>query len=336
MRVLIVSHQYYPVLGGVLVVARLLAQGFLELNAAVRLVTATPTTSQENDPFDVYRRPSPLFLLKLFRWAGQIVMIGPSVRSGWPVFFSRKPCVISHQAGVPVGKLQWALIKKSKNIACSQYLADGIGGDTISVANPFDPSNFCADKSVPKERDFIFVGRLVPDKGSDIFLRALADLRKRGIAVRASIVGAGGEKQTLEKLATELGVADMVVFTGPLHGAELQSTIQRHRIGIIPSRWQEPFGIVALELIACGLPVIAARVGGLPEAVGPCGLLFKNEDYRELSSKMEYLFLDRKLQHRLLSKAQAHLGKSSPKNVAKAYLNVLAGCSVGRQILADK
>ncbi len=324
MNILIISHQYYPVLGGVPVVARLLANGFLQLNANIRLVTATPAKDEEKESFDVYRRPHPLILLKLFKWADQIVMLGPSVRSGWPVFLTRKPCVISHQAGVPVGGFQKALMEKSTNIACSNYLADAIGGNAIGVGNPFDSLTFNYDESIKKDRDFIFVGRLEKDKGADILLRALADLRERRKPIRASIVGAGSSEHSLKQLSVELGVDDMVDFTGPLHCAELRTMIQRHYIGIVPSRWQEPFGIVALELIACGLPVIAASVGGLPEAVGPCGLLFTNEKHQELSHLMEKLYLDRGLQRDLIANAEKHLEKSKPINVAKSYLRVLA------------
>ena len=324
MNTLIVAHQYYPVLGGVPVVARLLANGFLRSNVAVRLVTATRTPNHESDPFLVYRNPHPLLRLELFGWADQIVMIGPSVRSGWPTFFSRKPCVISHQAGLPSGWLQWALVRRARNIACSQYLASAIGRDVVAVPNPFDSSTFRICASVTKDREFIFVGRLVRDKGVDVLLRALANLHSRGMKARMSVVGAGHEEQKLKQLALDLDIGDSVDFTGALHGAELAAMIQSHHIGIVPSRWQEPFGIVALELIASGIPIIVSRVGGLPEAAGPCGLLFDNEDYQDLSRKMERLLLDRRLQVKLLSRTKAHLAPSSPENAAMSYLRVLA------------
>jgi glycosyltransferase involved in cell wall biosynthesis len=323
LKILLVSHQYYPVLGGVPEITRLLALGFRELNYAVRLITATESTGEESDLFEVYRRPSPWRLLKLYGWADYVVMVGPSIRSGWPALLTGKPCLVSHHAGMPMGRLQWALVKKSKNVACSHFLAEKIGHATVGIANPYDGSVFYLDRSIPKERDFIYVGRLSHEKGVDLMLLGLAELRKQGMVFKATIVGGGKEEQSLRKLANKLGIREEVEFTGPLFGKELAAKIRGHRIGVIPSRCEETFGIVALEFIACGLPVVAARVGGLPDAVGPCGLYFESGHQQELAKQMEKLLADEHLRNQLNKGAKSHLEYSSPAHVANEYIKVL-------------
>jgi glycosyltransferase involved in cell wall biosynthesis len=330
MKILIVSHQYYPVLGGVPVVARLLSKGFQELGKSVRLITATESCTEDVDPFQVYRKPGIFRSLKLYKWADVVVMIGPSLRSGWPMLILNKPCLISHQAGITEGKLHSLLIKNSKNVACSEYLANQMRGRAISIPNPFDSSLFKINTDILKERDFIYVGRLVDEKGVDVFLNALSYLKKHGITASATIVGAGDDENKLKALHKSLGLSDAVCFSGPLFGDELLEAIQKHRIGIVPSRFQEPYGIVSLELIASGLPVIASRVGGLPESVGPCGVLFDNENYEELARHMENLLRDDKSMNGLTEPCMKHLNRTLPLNVARAYLEYSADNDASR------
>jgi glycosyltransferase involved in cell wall biosynthesis len=329
-KILIVSHQYFPVIGGVPVVARLLAQGFLEHGAEVRLVTATPSREIDEPEFPVYRTPGPLQLIGLFSWAELVVMIGPSIRLGWPLLLARRPLIVSHQAGVPSGWLQRALARKAVNVACSNYLAERLGGNAKGIANPFDYRLFKGDRSRARDRDFIFVGRLIHEKGADIFLRALGNLERLGIKATGTIVGTGEQEGILKQLAHDLGLANRVTFTGALKGREIVEAMQRHHVGVMPSRWPEPFGIVALELIASGCVVIGARVGGIPEAIGDCGVRFTSEDDQELASVMRRLIVDDIARSDLLKNSVDHLAKSEPRCVAACYMNVLSRSHASR------
>lgn len=108
-------------------------------------------------------------------------------------------------------------------------------------------------------------GRLVREKGFDVALHALPHIQQQFPAVRLIITGDGPERRTLEKLAVELGVAASVDFIGWVPPADLSALVNRTTLTLIPSRWEEPFGVVVLESTKMGRPVIATAVGGTHE-----------------------------------------------------------------------
>ena len=120
------------------------------------------------------------------------------------------------------------------------------------------------------------VGRLVPRKGVDLVIRALPHLREAGFDdVELLIVGGGGDSGVLDAdpevrrlmdLAAELGVADQVRLQGQVSRGEMPG-IFRSADAVVCAPWYEPFGIVPLEAMACGVPVVAAAVGGLRDTV---------------------------------------------------------------------
>ena len=116
------------------------------------------------------------------------------------------------------------------------------------------------------------VGRLVPRKGVDLVIRSLPYLKAAGFAdVELLIVGGGArgqdpEAQRLLGLAHDLGVADQVELRGQVP-REAMPAIFRSADAVACTPWYEPFGIVPLEAMACGIPVVAAAVGGLTDSV---------------------------------------------------------------------
>ncbi|QNG54391.1 D-inositol-3-phosphate glycosyltransferase [Pseudonocardia petroleophila] len=128
-----------------------------------------------------------------------------------------------------------------------------------------------------------FVGRIQPLKAPDVLLRAAAEMLRRDPALRERLVVlvAGGpsgsglaEPTSLQALASTLGITDVVRFLPPQRGPGLVDVYRAADLVAVPSH-NESFGLVALEAQACGTPVVAARVGGLPVAVadGRSGLL---------------------------------------------------------------
>ena len=98
-----------------------------------------------------------------------------------------------------------------------------------------------------------------------------------------------------------------------------------HRILVAPSTYKEPFGIVALEGIACGCVVVGSEDGGLREAIGPCGMTFPNGNAFALAKCLKALLSDEDRMRACRSRAAEHLARFTRKNVADSYLKVLEG-----------
>ena len=138
------------------------------------------------------------------------------------------------------------------------------------------------------------VGRLRPEKGFDVAIRAMAGLRGKGIAARLVIAGDGTEKNPLQSLAIELGVSEQVEFCGWITPDAVSSLIGTATIVLVPSRWAEPFGLVALQAAQMGRPTIASRIGGLPEIVehGETGILVAPDNADALCEAIQFLLSD--------------------------------------------
>ena len=113
-------------------------------------------------------------------------------------------------------------------------------------------------ESVPaagEKSDIIFTGRLIRDKNVELLIRALALIKKELPGVRALVIGEGPEKEKLLSLSKKLGLTDNIRFTGFLEYKDVISNMKASRVFVFPST-REGFGIVAIEAMGAGLPVI--------------------------------------------------------------------------------
>ncbi len=148
----------------------------------------------------------------------------------------------------------------------------------------------------------ITVARLVPHKGQDMGIRALARLRPAFPELRYILVGEGPEEQRLRELAASLGVGDRVVFAGVLDDSALPDAYSTAIVYLGASRVEreidvEGFGISFIEAAACGLPSVAGDSGGIRSAVrdGETGLLVSPVDVAAIAGALELLLRDEKL-----------------------------------------
>jgi len=135
---------------------------------------------------------------------------------------------------------------------------------------------------------FIYCGRLTVEKGLPLLLRAFAKLVKEVPTAHLRLVGEGTQRPILERMAEAIGLAGSITFTGGVPAAQVEDHLVDPWALVAPSLWAEPFGLVALEAIVRGIPVIASANGGLGETVenGVTGLLFPNGDEEALLQQL--------------------------------------------------
>lgn len=155
-------------------------------------------------------------------------------------------------------------------------------------------------------------GRVVPEKGFDLAIRALPEVLSVHPTAALSIAGDGPARPELENLAAELGVRDQVAFLGWVRPEEIPPLLNRSTCVLIPSRWQEAFGLVALQAAQMARPVIATRTGGLPEVVldGETGFLVEREDPGALAQAIVTLLADPEMMKKLGDSAREHVFKN--------------------------
>ncbi|NJN16604.1 MAG: glycosyltransferase family 4 protein [Oscillochloris sp.] len=141
----------------------------------------------------------------------------------------------------------------------------------------------------------VFAGRLVPEKGVDLLLRAFQLVARELPAARLLLIGEGPEQAALHKQAGALGLAERVEMTGRLPREELEARCGAAWVQAVPSRWDEPFGIVAAEAAMRGTAVVASAGGGLAEIVqdGETGLLVPPGDEQALAAALLRLLRNR-------------------------------------------
>ena len=145
----------------------------------------------------------------------------------------------------------------------------------------------------------LFVGRMEDVKGVDVLLEAFSLLRKNDDSLCLVLVGGGAQKPRYEALASHLGITSGVRFVGSVTREALPSYLDVADIFVLPSL-KEPFGLVGLEAMAKGKPVVASAVGGIPDFVGAeTGLLVRPGSARGLASALERLAADPSLRARL-------------------------------------
>ena len=178
--------------------------------------------------------------------------------------------------GIPAEKI----VVESPKI---ESLRVGIGSDRVADSTPTlnDPTPTLNDPNHAFV-DLLYVGQLIRGKGVQLLLAAMARMKTPRTL---DIVGTGNMEPKLKALAAELGIADRVRFNGFRQNP--QDWMRAARCVVVPSFWQEPYGLVAAEAVALGRPVVAFAIGGLPEACGGKATLVPPGDIAALAKALE-------------------------------------------------
>lgn len=288
-KILLVSHFFYPKIGGIETVAKQLADTYSSNGYEIKVLTWTKDSVHKELPYQVVGNPTIHEIINTIRWANVILEINPCMRLLWPSIFLKRRRITSLHTWLS-GSFEVDIIKKKwinaaeKVIGCSQIITDKISKKKGQVIyNSYDEELF---KNHGRERntDFVFLGRVVSDKGLDLLLKSFSKMNEKATL---SVIGDGEDKENMVLLAEELGIDKRVSWYGAQSGQRLVSILNRARVLVVPSRWREPFGIVALEGMACGcLPVVSSDTG-LVEAVGEFGIVFRRNDELSLTKALE-------------------------------------------------
>ncbi len=308
----------------------ILAEEFVRQGHEVKLVSQISYQGPKQFSFEVIRRPGPIRLLRLIGWCEIFFQAHMSLKGAWPLIFKRRPWVVAHNAWYARddGRLGWQdhlkqfAARFATGISVSHAVAAHVRTPSEVIPNTYREDIFRLLPDVARDKELVFLGRLVSAKGADLLLSALGCLKKRGLAPRLTIIGSGPEEPELRRQAEDLGIADQIVFAGVKVEAELAQLLNAHKILVAPSRWQEPFGIVALEAIACGCVVIGSEGGGLKDAIGACGITFPNGDVEGLADRLADLLTRHDKMAVFRAAAEAHLSRHTKSAIAAAYLQV--------------
>lgn len=253
--------------------------------------------------------------------------------------------VTSHGADVfgfdaPIFRLikRWVLTKADAVSVVSQAIHDRLS-PLVQHHTPIEIAPMGVDlfsRFVPAEisretNTLVFVGRLVEKKGLDTLLRALPEVVAVRPGVNLLVVGDGPLRRSCENLARGLGVDDKVVFLGSVENSRLPDIFRRSSLAVLPFRSasdgdEEGLGLVTIEAMGCGLPVVVGDVPAVRDVVqhGRNGWLVESTNPGELSKAIERLLSDQTLAKRLATQARQYvLARFDWSVVANNYARLL-------------
>jgi glycosyltransferase involved in cell wall biosynthesis len=175
----------------------------------------------------------------------------------------------------------------------------------------------------------LFMGRLEKIKGVDILIRSIPFVANSIPDVHLYIAGSGEEEGKLKHLVKKLDIGENVTLLGFVSEDEKWSYYKSTDLCVVPSV-EGPFGIVLLEAMACGKPVIASNVGGIPYIVedGKTGLLFECGDIEGLTEKVSTLLQNKEMREKMgaegLEKAKEFSWDMIAERTVELYKEVIS------------
>jgi len=249
----------------------------------------------------------------------------------------------SHIHGVE----NWMANRADQVITCSAYMRDHVSDiyaieeERIAVIpNGIDPADLHhvdedemrslrARFAEPEEKLVLLVGRLVYEKGFQIALEAMPQVIEDVGNARFLVAGSGTHEQELRAQAATLGLDAHGTFLGWIGDDVLHSLYRIANLTVVPSIY-EPFGLVALEAMACGCPCLVADTGGLREVVphDEVGLRFRSRDPLSLARVATRVLKDEELGRRIVAEAHEHVRDFDWADVAERTLEVYESLAI--------
>ncbi len=330
MRILYVVHAIRPYIGGIETISETLLQGLrrdgfefrvitfrddpqlphqetwdgisirrVDVTGALRSRDALRLASVRREVAAIAREWEPDLVHVAFSPAAGFVALGArlqqlapllvSFHGWWPVLDENTPTLTRRL----LGQASWVTTCSRANLGEVLEFEPAVADRSSWIANglavPAVPAN-----AVPDGPPVVVgVGRLSPEKGFDVLLRAFTTVLGDAPDSRLVLAGRGLAEDSLEDLAAELGIADAVDFVGWVPRGDVTRLLDQASVVAVPSR-QEGFGLIAAEAAFRERPVVATRVGGLPEVVedGVTGLLVDPDSPEQLAGAVRGLIAD--------------------------------------------
>ena len=256
-------------------------------------------------------------------------------------YFNKNGLIFFLKEAIKLTFRRFVAYQADLNIACTHWVAKRQNLPNQVVAyTPYCLDNF---KNLPTPEqylyDFIFVGRLVQEKGIDDLINAFRLLvsQPRYQNLNLAIVGDGNLKYKLKNMAAELGIEKQVLFLGAKHGEELRKVISQSKIAVVPSVWEEPMGGVALELLTAQKNLIVSESGGHAECVGEAALKFPNGDVEALKECMLKLLSEPDLAETQRSIAATRVKEFDEVKLTRKYIDIYKNvCKINSQLPEKK
>lgn len=203
----------------------------------------------------------------------------------------------------------------------NELIMNGFPQNRIFIIPPVIQNAGQEKVELPADNMILFVGQLIRGKGVDLLLNAFTNIT---VDYRAVIVGDGNARDELAELSSNLGLADRVQFAGWIDHDQLQRYYSEAAVVAVPSRWPEPFGMVGLEAMKYGRPVVGFNVGGIKDWLEHkvTGILVPEQDVEKFAEALEQMLSDKEA-----AKSYGENGykRMSEKYCFEEYLNKLEG-----------
>lgn len=325
---------FYPHLGGIETITEILAMEFCKIGGGieVKIVTNTTEIGTKTFPFEVYRNPDRKTLWRLYKWCDVFVHQGISLKLVWPWLIKRKPWfIVYHSPQFQKGYL--GRIKKfcshltARNIAVSEDVRRGCGlTNCVTILNTYNKQVY-KRTNVKERRDIAFVGKMFRDKGVYMLLDVFERFKNEtGSDYTLTMIGDGSMHpeafEEVKEYAAKLKHVDDIHFMGALYPEDIAPILNKAKILVVPSLYNEAFGIVCLEGMASGCVVIGSDGDGIAEAINGHGYTFRKGDSNELYDKIKIAAMSTQEEINARWQETADwLEEVSPSNVAKKYID---------------
>lgn len=326
MKILIYTPAFYPNTGGLETINMIICEQLHKNNIEITLITPQSNSHNDDDKFAyrIIRDTSYKSLWHWFKWCDVYVHSVLSLNGIWPLLLWPKKWVVIHHTcyfhawdgkATLKSRLKKIASRFAHNIAVSKAVADKLSLHNATIIHNAYNSQLFTNNNTNRRKGFVYVGRLVTEKGVELMIEAYKLYSRTSKQPWSlTIIGNGPE---LNKLKSQALTEPNISFIGEKRGISLVTALNNYACMIVPSVYNEAFGIVALEGLACGCQCIVSDGDGLQEAVGNCGILFKKGDSKDLATKMLSIETAGTMD---LTTVNKHLNNFTSKEIGKQYI----------------